>query len=81
MMVNYGEYFNALGFNANYYNPETKQFDADKIADRVKQIINAWKPKYPNLKMKLENIKYDNMVVFNVSFTTEIEYLNIDTNR
>ncbi|HEV8285392.1 MAG TPA: hypothetical protein VGQ09_13840 [Chitinophagaceae bacterium] len=81
MMVNYGEYFKALGFNANYYNPETKQFDADKITDRIKQIINTWKAKYPNLKMKLENIRYDNMVNFNVSFTTEIEYLNVETNR
>ncbi len=81
MMVNHGEYFKALGFNANYYNPETKQFDADKITGRIKQIIDTWKAKYPNLKMKLENIKYDNMVSFNVSFTTEIEYLNLETNR
>ena len=80
-MVNYGEYFRALGFTANFYNPETKQFDAEKIGERIKQILNTWKPKYPNLKIKLENIKYDNMVSFNVSFTTEIEFLNVDTNR
>jgi len=79
MMVNYGEYFKALGFNANFYNPETKQFDADKITDRIRQIINTWQTKYPNLKMKLENIKYDNMVSFNFSFTTEIEFLNLET--
>jgi hypothetical protein len=81
MMVNYGEYFKALGFNANYYNPETKQFDADKITGRIRQIIETWKSKYPNLKMKLENIKYDSLMSFNVSFTTEVEFLNLDTNR
>jgi hypothetical protein len=81
MMVIYGEYFRALGFNASYYNPETKQFDADKITGRIRQIIETWRPKYPNLKMKLENIKYDNLVNFNVSFTSEIEFLNLDTHR
>jgi hypothetical protein len=81
IMVNYGGYFKALGFNANYYNPETKQFDADEIAGRIRQIIDTWKSKYPNLKMKLENIKYDNLVSFNVSFTTEVEFLNLETNR
>lgn len=81
MMVNYGDYFKALGFNANYYNPGTKEFDADRIAGRIRQIIETWKPKYPNLKMKMESIKYDNLVNFNVSFTTEVEFLNLDTNR
>jgi hypothetical protein len=81
MMVNHGDYFRVLGFSANYYNPETKQFDADRITARIRQIIDTWKLKYPNLKMKLENIKYDNMVSFNVSFTTEIEFLNLETNR
>jgi hypothetical protein len=81
MLVNYGEYFNALGFNANYYNPGSKQFDADKITDKIKQIMSTWKVKFPNLKMKLENIKYDSLVSFNVSFTTEIGFLNLDTNR
>lgn len=81
MMVNYGEYFKALGFPANYYDDQAKQFNADDITDRIKEIISTWKPKYPNLKMKLENIKYDSLLSFNVSFTTEIEFLNVDTNR
>ena len=79
MMVNHGEYFKALSFNANYYNPDTKQFDVDRINSRIRQIIETWKPKYPNLKMKLENIKYENLVSFNVTFTTDVEILNLDT--
>jgi hypothetical protein len=81
MMVNQGEFFKALGFNANYYDIQTKRFDTDKIAGRIRQIIDTWKPKYPNLKMKLENLKYDSLVSFNVSFATEVEYLNVETHR
>jgi hypothetical protein len=81
MMVNYGEYFKELGINASYYDPKTKKFDADKIAERIRQIIETWKTKYPHLKMKLENLKYDSLVNFNISYTTEIEFLNLDTNR
>jgi len=81
MMVNYGEYFKALGFNADYYDANSKQFNADRIGDRIRQIIEKWKEKYPNLKLKIENIKYDSILNFNVSFTTEIEFLNLDVNR
>ena len=81
MMVNHGEFFKALGFNVSYYDVQTKRFDGDKIAARIRQIIDTWKPKYPNLKMKLENLKYDSLVNFNVSFTTEVEYLNVEANR
>jgi hypothetical protein len=81
MMVNHDEFFRALGFNASYYDVQTKRFDADKISGRIRQIIDTWKPKYPKLTMKLENLKYDSLVSFNVSFTTEVEYLNVETNR
>src|SRR4029079_5450783 len=81
MMINHGEYFKELGFSSNYYDTYTKRFDVDDITAQIERIINEWKPKYPNLKMKLENIKYDSLVSFNVSFTTEVEHLNLDTNR
>ena len=81
MMVNHGEFFKTLGFNVSYYDAQTKRFDADKIAARIKQIIDTWKSKYPNLKMKLENLKYDSLVSFNISFATELEYLNVETGR
>ena len=79
MMVNYDEYFRALGFTAGYFNPVTKQFDTEKITEHIRQIIEAWKPKYPNLNIKTQNLKYTSLLDFNVSFTTEIEFLNLDT--
>jgi hypothetical protein len=79
MRVNYGDYFKALGFGIEYYNHQTKQFNTEKINDKIVEIINVWKPKYPNLKMKMENIKYGSLASFNISFTTEVEYLDLDT--
>jgi hypothetical protein len=81
MRVNYDAYFKALGFSTEYYNHQAKQFNTENINNKIAEIINAWKPKYPNLKMKMENIRYDSLASFNVSFTTEVEYLNLDTNR
>lgn len=81
MMVNHGEYFKALGFTATYYDIQTKQFDIDDIIGRIKQIVDKWKVKYPNLKIRLENLRYDSLLNFNISFTTEIELLNLETNR
>ena len=78
MMINHGEYFKELGFNSSYYDPVTRQFDTDDITGRIRQIIDEWKTKYPNLKIKYENIKYDSLVSFNISFTTEIEQLNLE---
>ena len=81
MMINHGEYFKELGFSSTYYDAQTRVFDTDMITDRIRQIIDEWKTKYPNLRMKYESIKYDSLVNFNVSFTGEIEHLNLDTNR
>ncbi|HEV8508811.1 MAG TPA: hypothetical protein VGQ53_25625, partial [Chitinophagaceae bacterium] len=78
MMINHDEYFKDLGFSNNYYDPTTRQFDADGITDRIRQIIENWRTKYPNLKMKMENIKYDSLVNFGLSFTTEIGNLNLE---
>jgi hypothetical protein len=79
MMVNYSDYFKALGFNTSYYNAETKQFEQEKIVQRLTQITEAWKAKYPNMRFKPENLKYDSMMNFNQSFTSEIEFLNLET--
>ena len=35
--------------------------------------------KYPELKFDTEKLKYDNPVAFNQTFTTEVEYLNLET--
>jgi hypothetical protein len=79
MMVNYGNYFKELGFKEQYYNPETKEYDKEAIIARIKTIQEKWKQKYPELDFKTDKLKFDNNLSFNQSFTTEIEYLNLET--
>jgi hypothetical protein len=79
MMVNYGDYFKDLGFKDNYYDKESNQFDKDAITGRIDQIVQKWKPKYPELKYGTDKLRFDNMLAFNQTFTTEVEYLNLET--
>jgi hypothetical protein len=77
MMVHYPDFFAALGYRT-YYDPDKKQFDSEEITERIKQIQDTWKTKYPHMEMKIQNLKFDNLVNFGMSFTTELEYLNME---
>jgi hypothetical protein len=79
MMVNYPDFFSEIGFSREYYSLEKKEFNQQAILDKIQSIESDWKEKYPNLKMKTEKLKFDDTVSFNHSFTTEIEYLNLET--
>lgn len=78
MMINYPDFFTALGFSA-YYDTEKNEYQKEKIKEQIQQIINRWKEKYPELKFDTEKLKFENAVAFNQSFTTEVEYLNLET--
>jgi hypothetical protein len=79
MMVNYPAYFRELGFKDEFFNEETKQYNKEAIIEKIKSICAKWKGKYPELDMKTEKLKFDNSLAFNQSFTTEVEYLNMET--
>lgn len=79
MQINYGDYFKELGFRDGYYNPETNEYDKDAIIARIKSVEQRWKTKYPEFDFKTDKLKFDNKVAFNQSFTTEVEYLNLET--
>lgn len=79
MMVNYGDYFQDLGFKDNLYDSATNEYNREEIFTRIKVIEQKWKQKYPELDFKTGKLKFDNRVAFNHSFTTEIEYLNLET--
>ncbi|GAA4344291.1 hypothetical protein [Flaviaesturariibacter amylovorans] len=79
MMVNYPTFFTELGFPVQYYNPETQEFKQDAILKAVESIEEAWKGKYPDMKMRPDKLKFDSLVSFNQSFTGEIEFLNMET--
>ena len=79
MMINYPDYFRDLGFKEEFYNIESKQYNQQAIIDRIKQIEERWKEKYPELNFKTDKLKFDNKVAFNQTFTSEVEYLNLET--
>ena len=79
MRINYGDYFQALGFNTIYYDPANKSFSPEKIIEQIKKIQNKWKNKYPNADFKTQNLKFDNLVNFDFTFTTELELLNMES--
>lgn len=78
MMVNYADFFTALGFNKPYYDQSKNQFDQDEITGRIKEIQTKWKDKYPNMDFKTQNLRYDTLVNFNLTFTNEMEFLNME---
>jgi hypothetical protein len=77
MIVNFPEFFEALG-QITYSDPGKKELDSSAILTRIKEIEETWRSKYPNMEMKVSNLKFDNLVNFNYSFTTEIEFLNME---
>ncbi|MFN2438733.1 MAG: hypothetical protein ABR503_06000 [Chitinophagaceae bacterium] len=79
MMINYPEFFEELGFNQNYYNRKRNIFNKEAILHAIENIQQAWASKYPSLKMKTDKLKFDDLVTFNQSFSTEIEFLNVET--
>lgn len=78
MMVNYADFFAALGFQTMYYDLSKNQFDQDAIAARIKQIQIKWKDKYPNMDFKIQNLRYDSLINFNLTYTNEMEFLNME---
>lgn len=78
MMVNYADYFAALGYTTAYYDPRRNYFDSEEITSRIRVIQAQWKEKYPLMDFKTQNLRFDNLVNFNYSFTNEMEFLNTD---
>lgn len=79
MMVNYPDYFKELGYKTEFYNAESKTFNTEAINAAIEVIHQKWNVKYPELKLKVDKLKYDNMMAFNQSFSSEVEYLNLET--
>ncbi|HMR91263.1 MAG TPA: hypothetical protein PKC69_03070 [Chitinophagaceae bacterium] len=79
MHINYQDYFIALGFKQEWYDWFQNEFETGSITERIKQIEAFWKNKYPLMDFKTQNLRFDNLVNFNQTFTTEIEFLNMES--
>ncbi len=78
MRVNYADYFSALGYKNLLYNPQKNEFDTDTIIDTIKSIQASWKEKYPFMDFKTQNLRFDSLVNFDLTFTNEMEFLNVE---
>lgn len=78
MQVNYPGFFNDLHFNLGF-SKEDGTYNQEAITAAINRIEEAWKGKYPEMKFRTDRLKWDNAVVFNQSFTNEIESLNMET--
>jgi hypothetical protein len=78
-MINYPDYFKELGFKTTYYNKEVNEFNKEAIVQTIEKIQAAWQKKYPEFKLKIDKLKFDNRMAFNQSFTNEVEFLNLET--
>jgi hypothetical protein len=76
--VNYPDYFSDLGFTNLYSNKTANSFETKKITERINAIIAKWQPKYPKLAFKTDTLKFDTIINFNHTFTSELEFLNFD---
>ncbi len=77
MMVNYADYFAVLGYE-RYYDPVKNQFASAEIIERIKMIQGKWKDKYPLMDFRIQNLRFDSLVNFDYTFTTEMEFLNTE---
>jgi hypothetical protein len=77
--VNYGDYFQALGFKETYYDVAKGTFNSEAIINKIRKIQEQWKDKYPAANFGTQNLRFDNLVNFNQTFVTEIEFLNMGT--
>ncbi|MBK6937382.1 MAG: hypothetical protein IPH18_11265 [Chitinophagaceae bacterium] len=80
MIINHQDYFTALGFSTRYFDAGKNQFEDEVIVERIKTIQNSWKEKYPLMDFKTQNLRFDNLVNFNHTFTNELEFLNLENN-
>ncbi|MBL0146145.1 MAG: hypothetical protein IPP48_10555 [Chitinophagaceae bacterium] len=79
MQVNYPDYFMSLGFTEELYNAEKNKFSSEEIINKINTIQTNWRKKYPKLDFKTANLRFDNLVNFNNTYTNELEFLNFDT--
>jgi hypothetical protein len=78
MMVNYSEYFAALGFKRLYYDTSNKKLNEEGIKERIEEIEEQWKPKYPHFQFKFDSLKFTSLIAFDLSFTNGVESLNLE---
>jgi hypothetical protein len=78
MTVNYSSFFKELGFTDELYIAATNQFNTFLLQEKVNDIVETWRKKYPQIGFKTETLRYDSLLSFTHSFTSEVEFVNTE---
>jgi hypothetical protein len=79
MRVRYSDFFDALGYRDQLYQTEAQQFNQPFIELAINSVIQKWKNKYPQLAFPVEQLRYENLMLFTHSFTAAVESLNTES--
>jgi hypothetical protein len=79
MMINYPGYFEALGIDEKLFDPAGNRFAKGIIENKIHGILARWKEKFPNMNFRTENLRFGNILEFNISFTGELASLNMES--
>lgn len=78
MQVNYADFFGELGYTETLYDQTKNRINAAAVIDQVKNIQSRWKEKYPGMDFKTQNLRFDSLLNFTLSYTNELEFLNME---
>jgi hypothetical protein len=77
MQVNHNDYYQAMGHTEQLYNRKSKTFNDDEIRDKIEEIVDVNKSRYPHLKIDAKAISFESLQVFNQSILSELVKLDL----
>lgn len=81
MMIIHSKFFTDLGQAKKYYNPLTHQFDKGAIQQYIQHTIEKHKEKFPRLRVDYNQLKFDTVYTFGISFSNQIAHIDLSINR
>jgi len=72
-----GDYFRALGYQNNYYNPDNGKFDKTAIRQRIHQIAKYNQKKFPHLQPNTSALDFKHLQSFAYSYLMMIRQLDL----
>ncbi len=71
------EFFSALGFTFNYYDPVKKKLDKGEIKDEIKDIVKSNREQFPDLNPDMGTLNFDSLVEFAKSYMIMIRNMKV----
>ncbi len=72
------EIFTDLGFSDQFYNNEQQKFNEELIKKKINAIVKFYRKRHPNIQFNPDNLNFENLNQFAISFINEFQNLNYD---